>query len=242
MYCRLSPLQCDLAGILLALFVAFPVPAMADITKQTMTIDGRERVYYVYDPGTTNQAPLLVLLHGSYQDGLYMIRLWQEVADRDDIVLVAPDALHRDGWRPLVDGPSYIMSVIGAVTARRSIDPRRIYLFGQSGGAEYALSLGVLESNVFAAIAIHAGAWRSISEYNLASAPGRRVPMKIIIGDLDEFFPLSLARKTEAALRQAGFPIEVTIVAGQHHWFDNRTAPEIEAAAWTFLKAHTMND
>ena len=41
------------------------------------------------------------------------------------------------------------------------INPRRVYLFGHSAGASFALHMSLMESQYFAAAAIHAGALRA---------------------------------------------------------------------------------
>ncbi len=40
------------------------------------------------------------------------------------------------------------------------INPRRVYLFGHSAGAIFALHMSLMESQYFAAAAVHAGALR----------------------------------------------------------------------------------
>ncbi len=232
--------------VFVALLLLAPLRAYATavIVKDTISIAGQDRTYYHYVPETasTTSAPLLVLLHGSYQEGLYMTRLWTDFADREGIVLLAPDARRQDFWRTTVDGPDYIHAVVNAFLARQPVNTRRIYLFGQSGGAEYALTLGILESQYFAAVAVHAGAWRRSGEFDMISLAARKIPMKIMIGDRDEFFTMDSVRATQRALLGAGFPVEATIVEGQHHWFDDKTAPTIDAMAWDFLKSYSLDD
>ena len=232
-----------------ALIVAFAflaaAPARAaDIVRQDITISGRERAYYLYVPDTAKggNAPLLLLLHGSGGNGQEISTLWKDVADREGIVLVAPNAWHNDAWRPADDTPHVIGTVINDAAARTpGIDFCRLYLFGQSGGAVYALVLSMLESRAFAATAIHAGSWRNAHDFKMISLAARRIPLKIIIGDLDEFFTVASVRNTEDALKKAGFPVEVEVVPGQHHPFNAQTAPGIDESAWAFLKTQKLD-
>jgi poly(3-hydroxybutyrate) depolymerase len=229
-----------LAMIVLA---AMPARAMSDIAFEPIKVDGADRSYYLYIPNsaTIAPAPLLVLLHGSMQNGLPMARLWKDFADDNGIVLVAPNALHEDGWRPVQDSPQFILAVLQAVQAMAPINMHRIYLFGQSGGAVYALTLSMLESEFFAATAIHAGAWRHEREFMPLAFAKRKIPLAIIVGDRDEFFSLHAVRNTEDALRKAGIPVEVSVIADQHHWYDERTAPDINRRAWDFLSPKTLD-
>ncbi len=211
--------------------------AQAEVVKQTIELDGVSRSYYLYIPENVKAqpVPLLVLLHGSTQDGERIMRLWKDRADQDGFVLVAPNALRMDGWRMADDGPQFILAVLKAVVTQAQIDGRRIYLFGQSGGAVFALNISMLESEFFAATAIHAGSWRTPDEFLLLPFGTRKIPLAIIIGDRDEFFSLESVRKTEGALKGAGFPIEVTVIPGHHHALTEKTVPDIFEHSWSFL-------
>ena len=134
---------------------------VAEQQKQTITVAGKERTYYLFVPHTVtdmNPAPLLVLLHGSGQVGSDMIGPWAELATEEQVILVAPDSIDTWYWQFSIDGPAYIRDVIDAIAMTHAIDQRRVYLFGISGGAVYALTLAMLESEYFAAVAIFAGA------------------------------------------------------------------------------------
>jgi dienelactone hydrolase len=167
--------------------------------------------------------------------------LWKDKADREGIVLAAPDARRTDAWRPRDDTSHFIGAVIDAAAARASIDFRRLYLFGQSGGAVYALVLSMIESKAFAATAIHAGSWRNSGDFKMIRLAARHIPIKIIVGDLDEYFSLASVHRTQDALTNAGFPVEVEVVAGQHHGFNDETAPGIDDSAWTFLRSKALD-
>ena len=68
----------------------------------------------------------------------------------------------------------------------------------------------------------------------------RRIPLKIIIGDRDEYFSMSSVRKTQTALADARFPIDVSVLEGRYHVYADETAPETNAIAWDFLKSKTI--
>jgi poly(3-hydroxybutyrate) depolymerase len=209
------------------------------LTSERIVAAGRERTYHLYAPETRRhggRAPVVVLLHGSGQTGVPMIRAWREVADREGLVLVAPDSLSRDAWHIRMDGPDFIRGVLAAVAAGHAIDPGRVYLFGHSGGAVYVLTLALVESEYFAAAALHAGAWRSQAEHAALAYARRRIPIAIFVGDIDPFFPLPDVRRTESALRQAGHPVEVTILKRHGHRYE-RAARQVNAEAWAFLKS-----
>lgn len=197
----------------------------------------RLRDYYLFIPGSIAPdmpAPVLLLLHGSYSTPLDVLPQWTEVAERAGIILVAPKSFADYGWRIHDDPPALLRDVVDDLAARRPIDRRRLYLFGHSAGAVHALTLGLLESQYFAAVAVHAGAWTQRDYFNVIPLARRKIPLWMTIGDQDRQFSLKDANTTEAALREAGFPVTLTIMKGHDHSYTTE-APAVNRAAWEFL-------
>lgn len=223
------------------LILCAAVPANAACESQTLSFAGAARTYTLcLPPGSKANLPVLLLLHGSGGSGAGIAALWEIFAVREGITLVAPNALRSEAWHLKEDSPDFLHAVVNEVQTRYAADRRRLYLFGQSGGAVYALTLAMLESQYFAAMAIHAGAWRSPAEFKVMQLAQRRIPLKIIVGDRDEYFSASSVRRTEDGLKAAGFPIELEIVPGQHHGFVPEIAAATEDSAWRFLKPVTL--
>src|SRR6476469_575804 len=133
--------------------------AAAKPEKQTITSQGGERTYYMFVPEKiTAPAPLLLLLHGSGRDGMSQINEWKDLAEKEGIILVAPDSANAREWSMNTDGPEFLHEVVEAVRAKHSVDGSRLYIFGHSAGAVFALYMGVMESKYFAAAGVHAGA------------------------------------------------------------------------------------
>ena len=58
--------------------------AAAKPEKQTLTAEGKERIYYTFVPEKlTAPAPLLLLLHGSGRDGMSQINEWKDLAGKE---------------------------------------------------------------------------------------------------------------------------------------------------------------
>jgi poly(3-hydroxybutyrate) depolymerase len=210
-------------------------------SKESFEFAGLKRSYTLFAPGSaaTSPAPLLVLLHGSYGSGAAMVSWWSSLAEQEGMVLVGPEAREREAWQLRADGPQFIRALIDTVAAKHTIDRARIYLFGTSGGAVYALMLSMLESQLFAATAIHAGAWRAPNEFRAVPYAKRKIPIAIFIGDKDEYFPLFAVRKTQSALEQAGHPVSVTVLPGHNHPYAD-VALEVNRSAWEFMKANRL--
>jgi predicted esterase len=198
----------------------------------------RLRDYYVFVPGSIapdTPAPVLLLLHGSYQSPLDLLPQWTEVAERAGLILAAPKSFADYGWRIHDDTPALMRDIVDDLATRQSIDRRRLYLFGHSAGGVHALTLALLESQYFAAVAVHAGAWTQRDYFNAIPLARRKIPVWLTIGDQDRFFAMKDVTATEAALRNAGFPVTLTIINGHDHSYTD-VAPSVNRAAWEFFE------
>ena len=234
----------NLGWALLALSMLFLQSRAADrITKEALESQGKKRAYYLMVPDSAKSsasAPLIVLLHGSGRNGLSLMEKWKELASREGVIIAGPDSRDTQGWQIPGDGPGFIHDLVEALRAKYQVNPRRIYLFGHSAGAVFALNLSMMESEYFAATAVHAGSWRTERELSVRDYAKRKTPLAIIVGDRDAFFPLPSVKATEAALKERGFAIEVKVMKGHDHWYYN-LAPQINRDAWDFLKRRELN-
>src|SRR6266568_2671983 len=132
-----------LAVVCVLIALGFPVRASGQkIRKETIESQGKKRVYYLVVPDQAtaeHPAPLLLLLHGSGRNGLSLVEKWKDLATKEGIILVGPDAINSQGWSSPVDGPDFLHDLISDLKSKYSIDSRRMYLFGHSAGATFAL-------------------------------------------------------------------------------------------------------
>ena len=234
----------DFKGLVLALAILVSAPGnAAEPARLSLPFEGHDRTYYLFVPdGGDGALPMVVLLHGSGGNGLFMIQRWQDIATREHIVLLAPDSLHRDvGWDLADDGPDYIHAAIQAAAAAYLIDFRRLYVFGQSGGAVYALNLAMLESEYFAAAAFHAGGWRKPAEYRYADHAERKIPVAMFVGDKDEYFSVDSVQATLRVLTQHGIPAELHLLPGRVHSYLDIPA-DFHHTVWSFLKGNVLSE
>lgn len=216
-------------------------PADAPIEKLTFASGGITRTYYLYVPekAAAGNAPLLLLLHGSGRNGLTLADPWRRLAREEGIVLVAPDASEPRAWRIPQEGPDFFHDLIELVRLTRDvIDRQRMYVFGHSAGAIHGLGLGVLESEYFAAVAVHAGALAPEMAPMLAQAP-RKIPMAIWVGTEDASFPLPVVRQSRDALNAHGFNTRLIEMARHTHNYYGAAA-RINPQVWAFLKEHRL--
>ncbi len=206
------------------------------ITKQSIESGGQLRAYYLFVPKSISApAPLLVLLHGSGRDGASLVNPWKDLASKEGIILAAPNALSSASWQSPADGPALLIEIAEALKKEYPVDPRRVYLFGHSAGAVFALGMACLRSDYFAAAAIHAGAFRQPREAMVMESAQRKIPIYIQVGTSDPFFHTAAVHATRDAFAERQFPIELTEIRGHDHNYYVR-ATAINRSAWDFLK------
>ena len=230
-----------LVTIFLLLFFT-SASAKDDITKELITSNGKTRVYYLYVPSTIkpgSPAPLIVMLHGSGRVGMSLVEKWKDLAKKEGFIIAGPDSLDKRVWGMPQDGPDFLRDLVEELKAKYPINPRRVYLFGHSGGAIFALETSLMESQYFAATAVHAGALAR-DDADLMDSAKRKIPIFIQVGDSDQSFPLKVVRATRDALNAKGFAVELTEIPGHDHWYYD-LAPKINLKAWEFLKGHELD-
>jgi poly(3-hydroxybutyrate) depolymerase len=203
-------------------------------TKNTIEFAGNTRTFYTFVPKAEGPLPLVLLLHGSGRNGQVMVDAWAALAAREHFIVAAPDAYDSSAWNIKTDAPDFLHAVVDRVEAKHAVDGNRIYLFGHSAGAEYALLLAILDSHSFAAVAVHAGALQP-DNYRLFAYAGRRIPIAIWVGDQDLLFPVEQVTATIKEFESNGFPIELTIMPNHDHNY-YVISDEVNGEAWEFLK------
>ena len=211
------------------------------ITKETIVSQGKKRSYYLYVPkGLTpsKPVPLIVLLHGSGHVGLSLAEKWDGLAKKEGVIIIAPDSADSSHWSAPGDGPAFLHELVEAVKTKYPINAKRVYLFGHSAGANFALLMSLYESEYFAATAIHAGALDEESLVLLDQAK-RKTPIQIQVGTVDQFFPLTAVRNTRDQMNARGFSVQLVEIPGHDHWYYD-LAPKINQTAWEFLRGFEL--
>lgn len=180
----------------------------------TLLQDGRERSWHAEVPaGAESREPraLVVVLHGAGSEGRRYLDMqgWAEIARREGVVVVAPDALYPDVtrpprfrdnpriWnsgkakpgedRPQLDEGNFLRLIDDELRRRGiAIDPARRYLVGHSNGAALTWKLLAEEPERWTAGVTVAGGL-----VNLPPRNGPPRPLLAIFGDADPLVPLS---------------------------------------------------
>jgi poly(3-hydroxybutyrate) depolymerase len=215
--------------------------AAAKPEKQTLASQGVPRTYYTFIPEKlTAPAPLLLLLHGSGRDGMSQIDEWKGLAEKEGIILAAPDSANSREWSMNTDGPEFLHDVVEAVRAKNSVDGKRIYIFGHSAGAVFALYMGVMESRYFAAAGVHAGAMGE-DFYPYIDLAKRKIPITIWVGTEDPYFKMPLVKATQAELNKHGFDAQVVEMKGHDHNY-YAVSKDLNPKIWEFFRNHPLDE
>ena len=210
----------------------------ADFGRHSIRCDQRDMEYVAYVPTATTAAPLpvLVLLHGAGDQAENFAHAWKSLAQKKQIVLIAPQ-LHRDPTlEPQI--PKILPCLVDDVRKQASLDPRRVYLFGYSMGGYLAYDGALLDSDYFAAAAIHA---MGIDDQyaSIVQRARRKIPIYISIGDRDQMVSLTQVRKTRDLLKKSGFPVQYQeILDHTHNYYE--MADIINSDVWHFLEAYRL--
>lgn len=173
-----------------------------------------ESALYV-PPGTGSAAlPLVVLLHGATSSPERVLPVLREPAERGRFLLLAPKS--RDYSWDIIGGGfgpdiAVLDRLLNKVFEHFAVDPARIALAGFSDGASYALSVGLINGELFSRI--------------LAFSPGFLVPGRrsgkpavfISHGQADTVLPIQrCSRRIVPQLQADGYQVDYREFAGGH--------------------------
>jgi phospholipase/carboxylesterase len=171
--------------------------------------------------------PVLLLLHGASGAGERIERRLQSLAEERGFIIVAPDSRGmswdvRDG--ALGPDVAFIDRALRDVFARYPVDASHVAIAGFSDGASYALTLGIINGDLFTHII-------AFSPGFIATSYGYGKPSIFVShGTADEILDFDQTSKTFVpGLRKNGYNVRFRTFDGPH-----TIPPEVarEAAEW----------
>lgn len=206
-------------------------------------------------------APLFVLLHGTGGTPRLMARITGFTAKAPGLVLY-PAALGEPGsedpavgaaWNagpgrgcpafPDADDVGFLRALIAEVGAAMPVDRNRIHLAGLSNGGRMAYRLGLEAADLFASLAVVAGAWDGAGP-----EPVRPLPTLIFHGTEDQHIPYNGGMGTKGrkvvhrsapetafawATKMGCTPKIQRTTQGPHHLDSARGEEGLEVGLWT---------
>jgi len=149
---------------------------------------GLQRTYVLHLPPSYDQgepAPLLILFHGSQEDGSNFQGRIEMDGPADDLgfITVYPDG-YASSWSN--QDFSFTTTLIEQLQDGLAIDENRIYIAGHSKGAELTIALACLLASDLAGAAVVSA---TMSEENAqACQPARPFPILFVHGTEDQFY------------------------------------------------------
>jgi pimeloyl-ACP methyl ester carboxylesterase len=166
--------------------------------------------YFLYVPSRARRgSALFVTVHGISRNVEEHATLFAPYAEKHGVVLVAPfftrdrnpgyQRLGRDSSRRRAD--LTLDAIVDEVSASSGADPSRLFLFGFSGGAQFAHRYTLAHPERVARAALGAPGWYTF--------PDRKMPYPYGLGPSKE--PVSLAFEPERFLR-----VPITVFVGEN--------------------------
>lgn len=165
----------------------------------------RDAILQLPSKPTEAPLPLLVLLHGAGGNGAGILRRLGAAAEQAGVAVLAPDS--RDTTWDAIRGDlgpdvAFLNRALERVFETTAVDPARVSVGGFSDGATYALTLGLINGDLFRLV--------------VGFSPGFVVPGRahgkakffISHGMHDEILPIDrCSRRIVPALQKAGYSV-----------------------------------
>ncbi len=161
-----------------------------------------------------DKAPLVISLHGQGREAARGIEVFRPSADEHGFLLLAPKSTSPT-W-DLVDhayGPDvlFMEQCLRRTFEMRNVDPKRIAIAGFSDGGSYALSLGLKNGGLFAAVLGFSAGF--LADEDRSGMP----PVSLSHGIRDDIFPIeACGRQICEQLRREGYRVTYREFDGDH--------------------------
>jgi poly(3-hydroxybutyrate) depolymerase len=225
--------------LLLWLLLILIAPAGFSRTKvesKSVVCQGSEFKYQLLAPESSEALPAVLLLHGAGDSPRPMIDAWEAFAKKEKVVLIAPELPRKAEFEPIA--PGVFHCVVEEVKRSVQVDPKRIYVFGNSMGGYLAYDAAMFQSEYFAAVAVHAMGIAPEYDSILGHAK-RKIPIAIFMGDRDPLVSLQNVRRTKELLEKNGFLVHyVELKDHDHNYY--MVSNKVNADAWKFFAANEL--
>jgi phospholipase/carboxylesterase len=191
------------------------VSTSADRERPLRLESDRDAILRVPSAARDAAVPLLVLLHGATGSGAGVLRRLGSVPDEAGVAVLAPDS-RSSTWDVIEEGTfgadvQFLNRALERVFETVAIDRSRVAVGGFSDGATYALSLGLINGDLFShVIAFSPG-------FLVQRAPHGHPQFFISHGTSDPILPIErCSRLIVPALRKAGYGVTFREFNGGH--------------------------
>jgi predicted esterase len=190
--------------------------------------DKRDATLQIPATGGDTPLPLLLLLHGAGGSGAGILRRLGKAAEEAGVAVLAPDS--RDSTWDAIDGNYgrdvvFLNRALERVFETLAVDPRRVAIGGFSDGASYAVSLGLINGDLFGKIAAFSPG------FIVPRQPHGRPRVFISHGTEDQILPYNqCGRQIASDLKRLQYDVTFRDFRGGHE-----VPPDIAAAGMKWL-------
>ena len=209
-------------------------PPAGKFKFQDIKHGGNTRRVHYYRPRKKAATSILLLLHGSNRDGPTMLDMWQDEAERNGILLIAPSSRNPRNWSFDSDDISFMKSAVSEISDANSMSPAPIYGFAHSAGAIFMTHFSIRYGDYFKAAAVHAGAPSAAALESYYKYKKPRAPLTHFLGDKDHIFPVGNAKAAGEVQAAQGQAISLVVIKNHNHWYYD-LAPFINKKAWAAM-------
>lgn len=184
-------------------------------TERALGLDRKRDAILQLPAKTSGEAlPLFVMLHGAGGSGEGVLRRVAAAADEAGVAVLAPDS--RDAtWDAIRDGfgrdVAFVDRALARVFETVSVDPARIAVGGFSDGATYALSLGLINGDLFRRVVAFSPG------FVVEGTPHGKPQLFISHGTADQILPIDRSsRVIVPQLQRHGYDVTFREFDGRH--------------------------
>jgi len=174
----------------------------------------RKAMLQIPPSASSSSLPLLLMLHGATQNADTMFWYLGATPDEAGVVVLAPNS--RDTTWDAIGGSfgedvAYLNRALERVFETVAIDPARIAIGGFSDGASYALSLGLINGDLFSRVAAFSPG------FLISGTPHGKPQIFISHGTHDHILPIDrCGRRLAAGLIANGYEVTFREFDGDH--------------------------
>jgi predicted esterase len=175
---------------------------------------GRDAILHLPPAPAAGPLPLLVLFHGAGSSGEIQFRRFGSIPDDAGVAVLAPDSRGsswdaiRGGFGPDVE---FLNRALERVFDSVNVDPTRLTIGGFSDGATYAVSLGLINGDLFPRVAAFSAG------FVVEGTPHGKPRFFVSHGTDDDILPIDhCGRPIVADLRKRGYDVTFREFPGKH--------------------------
>jgi phospholipase/carboxylesterase len=183
--------------------------------RTTLGLGGdRDAILQLPSKAAAASLPLLVVLHGATGSGEGMLRRVGDAAEEAGVAVLAPDS--RDGTWDGIRGQYgrdivFLNRALERVFATVAVDAARVSVGGFSDGASYALSLGLINGDLFRRVVAFSPG------FVIPGEPHGKARFFVSHGTRDQILPIDQCSRTIVPnLRRLGYDVTFREFDGRH--------------------------